>query len=284
VPTYDAEFASQTVPTVQDFLNLSQEDDTDSEPASAPASADSGRMRRPRIVVSGLEVPGSAEALSSTTSPLSSAQTPAVYRGWVSEVVAPLSAFIDDTIDPRARYVDLQEIGEGESGSVFCAHVVEVPTTSTKARNRRTADTSPSANMLLVAIKSIPMSPGGSPKIEDLRRELELMQGARNAHILTMDMLYVDFVEDSLWIRMELMETSLADVISVADEGVELTEPLLARFAEDVSDYRFRFINLRLTFPAGFDRFGLPAVQAHRPSGCAIRQHAGESWGCPETW
>jgi hypothetical protein len=215
-PAYTAVSASQTVPTVQEFLNLSQENNGDSQ---------------------------TAEALSSMTEPLLSAQMPAGYRGWVSEVVAPLRVFIDDTIDPRARYVDLQEIGEGESGStVFCARVVDVPTTSTEARKRRAKDTSPSANMLLVAIKSMPMSPGGSPKIEELRHELDLMQRARNVHILTMDMLYVDFFEDSVWIRMELMETSLADIIGLADEGAQLTESLIARFAEDVSVYCCYFL------------------------------------------
>jgi len=49
-----------------------------------------------------------------------------------------------------------------------------------------------------------------------------------------MDSLYVDLVEDSLWIRMELMERSLADVIALAGQGLMVHERMIARFASDV--------------------------------------------------
>ena len=77
--------------------------------------------------------------------------------------------------------------------------------------------------------------PSGTPKINDLERELTLLKGLSHQHILTMDSLYVDLVEDSLWIRMELMERSLADVIALVEEGIDLNEKIIAQIARDVS-------------------------------------------------
>ena len=41
--------------------------------------------------------------------------------------------------------------------------------------------------------------------------------------------------EDALWIRMELMDRSLADVLELVDEGVLLEESVVGRVAADVS-------------------------------------------------
>jgi hypothetical protein len=46
----------------------------------------------------------------------------------------------------------------------------------------------------------------------DVRRELEGLRGLWCEHVLGMDALYVDLVEDALWIRMKLMEHNLADM------------------------------------------------------------------------
>jgi hypothetical protein len=225
-----------------------------------PASAGfDNRMSRPRIVVNGLEptspqhtLPPSASSSASTVSPSPSpspstaspataSASPATprYRGWVTEIVRPLAAWIDDSVDPTVQYVDLQEIGEGESGSVYAARYV--PSAGARQGKSR-EDTSPSAGMELVAIKSVPLVPTGSPKLVDLRRELELMREVRHAHVLTMDRLFVDHLEDALWIRMELMETSLADVLGLVDEGVEVNEGMMARFAADVSGSQLRVL------------------------------------------
>ncbi|KAG5726666.1 hypothetical protein E4T56_gene4329, partial [Termitomyces sp. T112] len=79
---------------------------------------------RPRIVVSD-DIPSSLPvsypppnsatsfATTTTTTPLSPLHR---YRGWLSSVVEPLERYIDDTIDPREFYLDLQEIAEGDSG------------------------------------------------------------------------------------------------------------------------------------------------------------------------
>jgi serine/threonine protein kinase len=147
-------------------------------------------------------------------------------------VLAPLSAFIDENVDPRQSYVDLQEIGAGGHGSVFTARPSVDALGISKHRH---VDKSPSALAAIVAIKIIPVDPAGSPKIEQLKTELDIMRGIQNPHVLTLDMLFIDVVDDALWIRMEFMEWSLTDVIALADEGAEMSEAVIARFTADVS-------------------------------------------------
>jgi len=48
------------------------------------------------------------------------------------------------------------------------------------------------------------------------------------------DAVNVDLVEDFLWVRMELMERSLADIISLVGEGLMLQDGMIARFASNV--------------------------------------------------
>ena len=145
------------------------------------------------------------------------------YPGWLSAVVAPLKGFLNDQLDPRDLYTDLREIAEGESGSVYAARVL-----ATASSPEKESDS-------YVAIKNIAIMPSGSPKIDDLRRELVLMKGVVHPHILTMDSLYVDLVEDSLWIRMDLMQRSVADVIALVEDGLVLTEDVISQIAGDVS-------------------------------------------------
>lgn len=63
---------------------------------------------------------------------------------------------------------------------------------------------------------------------------MELMRGVHHEHVLRMDAFYVNLVDDSVWIRMELMERSLADVVGLVGEGLSLQERMIARFASDV--------------------------------------------------
>ncbi|KAG5644279.1 hypothetical protein DXG03_008764 [Asterophora parasitica] len=192
--------------------------------------------QRPRIIISG-DSPSpepTPPVSSSGLTPLSPFQR---YRGWLSEVVAPLEEFIDETVDPREFYLDLQEIAEGESGSVFAARLTD------KNINRlrlpplvKAHDDDDLANgrTTLVAIKSVAILPSGSPKLIDLERELSLMKGLWHDNVLSMDAVYVDLVEDALWIRMELMERSLADIIGLVGQGLVLQDRTIARFVSDV--------------------------------------------------
>ncbi|EKM52688.1 uncharacterized protein PHACADRAFT_100565 [Phanerochaete carnosa HHB-10118-sp] len=157
-------------------------------------------------------------SFTASTSPSPSLQTPSVrYSDWVSEVIAPLKSFIDAKSDPRDLFTDLQEVAEGESGSVYAARVV-----------------APGPNdPTYVAIKQVVLAPEGSQKLEDLCRELTLMNKVRHPNILAMETLYVDVIEDALWIHMELMDRSLADILTLAEHGIVLSEVHIAQFAAD---------------------------------------------------
>ncbi|KAJ2934754.1 hypothetical protein H1R20_g2330, partial [Candolleomyces eurysporus] len=159
------------------------------------------------------------------------------YRGWLSEVVAPLEDYIDEVVDPRDHYLDLKEIAEGESGSVYSARLTH------KDANRlrlpahikaKDAEDIANGREILIAIKSVAIVPSGSPKLNDLRHELSLMKGLSHENLIALDALYVDLLEDTLWIRMELMERSLADVISLVESGLMLQDRTMARFAADI--------------------------------------------------
>jgi hypothetical protein len=207
--------------------------------AAAAATVVPPPAPRPTIVIS--DEPHSSPSLTATTTmgtaPLSPFQ---LYRGWLSAVVAPLEEFIDETVDPRNHYLNLTEIAEGESGSVYSACLN--PLTASKLRLSPAIKAKDAEDMSqhpeqtkLVAIKSVAIVPSGSPKLVDLQRELTLMKGLSHENVLGMDGVYVDLVEDSLWVRMELMERSLADLVGLVGDGLMLQDRMLARFASDVS-------------------------------------------------
>ncbi|KZT03289.1 kinase-like protein [Laetiporus sulphureus 93-53] len=188
---------------------------------------DLGVLQRPSVLIDDIIATG--VLYEPSISPSQSPSTPAPrYPGWVSEVVAPLSEFIDETVDPRALYGDLREVGEGDSGSVYAARVL-APAKG-KAKGSEEAD----ANATYVAIKNVPLLPSGSPKLLDLRRELRLMRDVRHPNVLTMDEVLVDIVEDALWMKMELMERSLADILILVEGGIVVHEKPIAQFASDV--------------------------------------------------
>jgi len=173
------------------------------------------------------------------------------YPGWVSDVLskAGLEVFVDEKVEPRDFFDGLAEVAEGESGFVYQAKVVRtVPGSKLTKRGPQPGG--------VVAIKAVPILPSGSSKLEDLRREVEVMKRvfeddrsagspfsstsgypAGAAHVLIMEAMYVDLQEDALWIRMELMERSLADVVALVEGGhlERIDEKIVARFASDVS-------------------------------------------------
>jgi p21-activated kinase 1 len=221
--------------------------------AVAAAIVNHSTMTQPTIIVSD-ELSHSfpeppAVVISSETS-FSHPPTPLTpihrYPGWLSVVVEPLSSFIDEAIEPRDCYIDLQEIAEGESGSIFAARVV--PSCANNLRlpeHIRTRDVEEfkKCQPVLVAIKIITTAPHSSDeertpeaqKLIDLERELTLMKGLWHENILGLDALYVDLTEDTLWVRMELMERSLADIVGLVVDGLMLQDRMIARFSRDVS-------------------------------------------------
>jgi hypothetical protein len=205
------------------------------------------------------------------------------YPSWLAAIVLPLAEFIDDSTDPRALFTDLQEIAQGESGSVYSA--CAVPTVAPQFRpatpcspaseispegDEAEDEGRPRPKQGLVAIKCMPLLRDRTEKLADLRRELELVRGLRHANVLCMERLYVDVGEESLWIGMELMDRSLADVLAVVGEDagsaqvaleaqedggdgnscpggdgvVEISEKMVARFVWDVSGTLIGFLVL----------------------------------------
>lgn len=274
-PTVSVKGASSGKPSIVITTDMVARTSASPSPSPSPAASSA------TATVTGISPAGAgtltpASSISASSSAATSPLTPAQrYPGWLSEVVRPLSEFIDDTIDPRDVFDDLVEIAEGESGSVFSARVIAPPpppkqTTAIGKRPPRPTralpspgDSSPSPTLSssptspkvsfpfsvstdVVAIKNVPISPAGSPKLVDLKRELQMMRGLRHPNVLSLDKLYVDLVEDSLWIGMELMERSLADVLGVSADAVEMNmedgdsevlvvgEKMVARFAWDV--------------------------------------------------
>jgi serine/threonine-protein kinase CLA4 len=77
----------------------------------------------------------------------------------------------------------------------------------------------------MVALKIVPAA-GNAVKLSSLKRELELVRGVRHPNILGFDGVFVDTDAEALWLAMELMERSLADVLSLSspDMGLDPTE------------------------------------------------------------
>ena len=234
---------SPTSPQYEQHGNARRDSDAIGNLAAFKSISRTSQVKRPSIQINGVppsdygEVawkslsPFSTSSANALPSPSSTSTSPlSRYRGWVSKLVEPLEQFIDHSVDPHDIFADMQEIAEGESGSVFVARVIRH--TKTRA-SRIPAKESKS----LVAIKNIPLVPGGTPKLVDLQRELSIMSGVKHDNILSMDELYVDLTEDSLWIKMELMERSLADMLvpELAEEGFVLDGKVIARFTSDVS-------------------------------------------------
>ncbi|TFY79646.1 hypothetical protein EWM64_g4366 [Hericium alpestre] len=216
------------------------EAEDDEDPAGRPSIVITTDMAAQHYSPKGVLSPASGTSMMSPI-PSPSPSTPGQrYPGWLSQVLKPLSSFIDTTVDPRELFEDLQEVGEGESGSVYAARVIKTSAPDEKKPFKQPpTPTSPYEGSRLVetvAIKNVPILPTGSPKLVELRRELELMCGLRHANMLMMETLYVDLVEDSLWIRMELMERSLADMLGVGEgeDEVVIGEKVVARFVWDV--------------------------------------------------
>ncbi|KAG9310939.1 hypothetical protein JVU11DRAFT_8813 [Chiua virens] len=161
--------------------------------------------------------------------------------------------------DPTSCFTNLVEIAEGESGSVFAAHVDASFTESRPQDGRQEcSEKSIPPGTSHVAIKRIALPPMSSSsslsddspvsnKLISVLHELILLKDLDHEHLLLLDAVYVSSdlapaendgsasaVDTSLWIRMELMERSLADVIGLVAEGLALQERMIGRFASDI--------------------------------------------------
>ncbi|KIK92281.1 hypothetical protein PAXRUDRAFT_147672 [Paxillus rubicundulus Ve08.2h10] len=189
-------------------------------------------------------------------------ESPTPVSPWTSTFAHPLLTSLQPYItplDPTSCFTDLVEIAEGESGSVFAARVSPSPTDfQSQARRQEGTERPIPAGTSHLAIKRISLPPplfASSPiedsplssKLSSLLHELVLLKDLNHEHLLLLDAVYVgpssddddgagsaSALDTSLWIRMELMERSLADVVGLVGDGLALQERMVARFASDV--------------------------------------------------
>ncbi|KIO05793.1 hypothetical protein M404DRAFT_25089, partial [Pisolithus tinctorius Marx 270] len=241
------------------------DEESEDETAGQSPYARSAPSRKSSVAPSLRSVASQSQLWSPTTSsPRTGAQIPSATVP--HPLLAPLRTFISP-IDPSTRFTDLVEIAEGESGSVYAARISQEPSPS----GRGFAMERPiPAETSHVAIKRIVLPPASSVaslsgedecllsiKIASLWHELTLLKNLEHVHILLLDGVYVHTSTDvnegeddnsaehssastavaldtSLWIQMELMERSLADVIALVAEGLALQERMVGRFTSDV--------------------------------------------------
>lgn len=125
------------------------------------------------------------------------------------------SSFIDDiaeTKDPNTLYSDFVLIAEGESGPMFAA------------KHKATGK--------LVAVKKINKT--AQQKLSKIRNELTIMKMSRHPNVVEYFATYL--TEDQVWVVMECMDVSLADIIAVHTEDADglLLEKHMARTARDI--------------------------------------------------
>ncbi|KAJ7915114.1 kinase-like protein [Mycena leptocephala] len=155
-----------------------------------------------------------------------------------SPLFSPLAEFIDMGVNPRHHYVDLREIADGPGGTtLYIARLAsahhELLMLAGDVRDRDEDDFR-AERPVFVALKSIPIMPAGSSKLGDVLRELRILSTLQCENLLRMDALYLDPVEDKLWIRMELMTRTLSSVVELNGVGLALSDRMIAGCAKDI--------------------------------------------------
>ncbi|CAO3640212.1 unnamed protein product [Mucor hiemalis] len=118
---------------------------------------------------------------------------------------------IVDTADPNTIYTDLILIAEGESGPMYAAKHI--------------------TSKRIVAIKKIPQS--AEEKLSKIRNELTTMKMSRHPNVVEFIACYT--TQEDVWVVMECMDVSLADIISIDPEaGPGMREDQIARVARDI--------------------------------------------------
>jgi hypothetical protein len=183
-------------------------------------------------------------------------------------IFEPLNPYLSAT-DPMVRFSDLTQVAEGQSGPVYAARAKD-------ASNSISGSSNPSSARFgaLVAVKTIKIkeeSDGApAPRVVALAEEMRVMKDVQHEHILTSAGLFVN--GDTLWIEMELMERSLADMLPLIDEGLIVAEPEVARFASDVrSSVSTQRFTTTLTCSCSDTIWPrLSGDHAYRPSRCSL--------------
>ncbi|KAG1011702.1 hypothetical protein G6F27_003511 [Rhizopus arrhizus] len=120
-----------------------------------------------------------------------------------------LDAIVDSTTDPTTLYTDFILIAEGESGPMYAAKHVN--------------------SQRVVAIKKI--SYEAKEKVSKIKNELLSMKMSRHPNIVEFVACYT--TEEEIWVVMECMDVSLADIISI-DDRTRLKEAHIGRVVRDI--------------------------------------------------
>ncbi|KAI7900090.1 kinase-like domain-containing protein [Cokeromyces recurvatus] len=120
------------------------------------------------------------------------------------------SLFMNSVTDPNTLYTDFILIAEGESGPMYAAKH-----TSTKR---------------IVAIKKIPHK--AEEKLSKIRNELTTMKMSRHPNVVEFIACYT--TPEEIWVVMECMDVSLADIISIEPLQPRMREDQIARVARDI--------------------------------------------------
>ncbi|KAJ6467883.1 hypothetical protein C8R45DRAFT_475380 [Mycena sanguinolenta] len=164
---------------------------------------------------------------------------PGRYRGWVETALSPFMQWIDISVNPRNYYLDLQEIAEGPGGttSLYLARLADFPCDDPVLPahiKEQDQQARLSKRTTFVAIKSVPILPSGNIKLTEVLDELSIMHNLQCEHILSLDAIYVDPIEDALWVRMEFMTRSLSSIIDLRRLGLSLSDKIIAGCTKDV--------------------------------------------------
>lgn len=188
---------------------------------TSPGPGVMSRLQQQQRLVAPLNLVGKkARTASSTRSKKPVSMLP--LRGDTPPVLASLALEIQ-AADPRAVFTNLVEIAEGESGSVFAADIiVQSPVFGPPGSNRGD----------VVALKKISVV-AAAPKINSVRHEMDILKEVQHENVLGYHSLY--FAEDALWLRMELMDRSCADLLALYDVGLAVEEKHVACVTRDVS-------------------------------------------------
>ncbi|KAG8760547.1 hypothetical protein FRC14_002788 [Serendipita sp. 396] len=176
-------------------------------------------------------------------SSLLSKRSPSKYP----DLLKPLISYINDG-DPRKIFTNLEQIAEGESGDIFAANTSDPVSLSVLP----TADSEGEGTLHIVAIKCVRVEDTNSSKVASLKKEAAIFStiGSHQSILAYSGMWIADTLSSAdgsgahaqgqpsplqeLWIQMELMERSLADLIALFEEGLKLEERHVARFALDI--------------------------------------------------
>ncbi|KAJ7266468.1 kinase-like domain-containing protein [Mycena haematopus] len=141
-------------------------------------------------------------------------------------------------VNPRHHYLDPRDIADGPGGTTLYVarlesahHDLLVLPDDVRERDE---DDIRAERPTFVAIKSVPIMPTGSSKLEEVARERRILADVQCENVLQMDALYVDPAEDALWIRMELMTRTLSSIIELNSAGLVLSDHIIAGCAKDL--------------------------------------------------